>query len=137
MDSARPCAKSNRSRSGPTGQPRGLNKTDITPSAVNQGKYIQASIKNDQGIDEILAKLTEFAEQFFSKATTSPLITSHRHREHLMKCSKCLKTINFDRGVEFAAEDLRMAAAHLGRITGKIDIEEMLDKIFSSFCIGK
>ncbi len=40
-------------------------------------------------------------------------------------------------GIEMAAEDLRLAARSLGRITGRIDIEDMLDAIFRDFCIGK
>jgi tRNA modification GTPase len=38
---------------------------------------------------------------------------------------------------ELAAEDVRLAARSLGRITGRIDVEEMLDVIFREFCIGK
>jgi tRNA modification GTPase len=38
---------------------------------------------------------------------------------------------------ELFAEELRLAARSLGRITGRVDVEDVLDKIFSSFCIGK
>ena len=40
-------------------------------------------------------------------------------------------------GAELVSEDLRMAARSLGRITGTVDVEDLLDRIFSSFCIGK
>jgi tRNA modification GTPase len=39
--------------------------------------------------------------------------------------------------VELAAEDLRLAARAMGRITGRVDVEDILDRIFSEFCIGK
>ena len=39
--------------------------------------------------------------------------------------------------VELAAEDVRLAAREIGRITGRIEVDEILDKIFGSFCIGK
>jgi tRNA modification GTPase len=40
-------------------------------------------------------------------------------------------------GAELAAEDVRAASAAIGRLTGRIDVEDLLDEIFSSFCIGK
>ena len=40
-------------------------------------------------------------------------------------------------GLDLRAEELRLAATHLGRITGRVDVENMLDIIFSEFCIGK
>ncbi|HBR69766.1 MAG TPA: tRNA uridine-5-carboxymethylaminomethyl(34) synthesis GTPase MnmE, partial [Rhodospirillaceae bacterium] len=42
-----------------------------------------------------------------------------------------------DVGPELAAEDVRVAADQIGRLTGRIDVEDLLDEIFSSFCIGK
>lgn len=117
-----------------------LNKIDIArpkQSILNNRKCILSSMRDDTGIDEIMAALKEFTDKFFRTASSSSLITNHRQRELLAKCSECLKSLSFDKGVEFAAEDLRSAATYLGRITGKIDVESMLDVIFSSFCIGK
>ncbi|MGD8692033.1 MAG: tRNA uridine-5-carboxymethylaminomethyl(34) synthesis GTPase MnmE, partial [Methyloceanibacter sp.] len=45
--------------------------------------------------------------------------------------------VNHDLDAELRAEELRVAAHHLGRLTGRIDVEEVLGAIFSEFCIGK
>ena len=41
------------------------------------------------------------------------------------------------RGEEIVAEDLRHAATHLGRLTGRVDVEDVLEVIFREFCVGK
>ena len=67
-------------------------------------------------------------------------ITRERHRFNLKNCVEHLKNFqekkfihDFDKG----AEDLRLAARHLGMIVGKVDVEEVLGSIFNDFCIGK
>ncbi len=70
----------------------------------------------------------------------SVLITRERHR---VKLNDCLKEIekflkkDQKKDLELAAEDLRMAARHLGSIVGKVDVEEILGSIFKDFGIGK
>jgi tRNA modification GTPase len=118
-----------------------LNKTDmVTPQQLTfrSHKALLLSAKEGLGLDTLISSLTEFTERFFSQARSSPLITRQRHRENLTRCSECLSNFTLSQNtIECAAEDLRMAASSLGKITGTIDIESMLDKIFSSFCIGK
>lgn len=74
--------------------------------------------------------------------TGSATLTRARHREALTDCIAALD--RFLRGserhntsAELAAEDVRLAARALGRITGRIDVEDLLDVIFRDFCIGK
>ena len=70
----------------------------------------------------------------------SNLITRERHRTALEDTIASLEAAlghDFAMAPELAAEDYRHAADSLGRITGQIDAEELLDSIFSSFCIGK
>lgn len=67
----------------------------------------------------------------------SALITQERYRSCLSNAVDFLDEFSLDKNIELAAEDLRMTAREIGKITGKVDIENILDVIFSSFCIGK
>jgi tRNA modification GTPase len=65
-------------------------------------------------------------------------LTRQRHRQALEGCLAALKRAQAQRRApELLAEDVRLAARALGRITGRVDVEDMLDIIFREFCIGK
>jgi len=67
-----------------------------------------------------------------------PLLTRARHRELLRGCIEALdRFLAKPPEVDLACEELRLAASTLGRITGRVDVEELLDVIFRDFCIGK
>lgn len=69
----------------------------------------------------------------------APVLTRARHRR-LVEAARAalLRAIPaLDQGPELAAEDVRAAADQIGRLTGRIDVEDLLGEIFSSFCIGK
>lgn len=68
-----------------------------------------------------------------------PVITRARHRLHMERCVGALTSFleNRSLGLDLAAEELRIASTELGRITGAVDVEEVLDVIFRDFCIGK
>jgi len=71
------------------------------------------------------------------------LVTRARHKQHLAECIAALRafdelaSLGEGAPLDIAAEELRAAAGELGRITGRIDVEELLDVIFRDFCIGK
>ena len=69
--------------------------------------------------------------------SSSQLITRQRYREALSECVDCLARFNLNKNIELAAEDIRLACRAIGKITGRVAVDEILDKIFSSFCIGK
>ncbi|WP_306142343.1 tRNA uridine-5-carboxymethylaminomethyl(34) synthesis GTPase MnmE [Roseibium sp. MMSF_3412] len=101
-------------------------------------KEISCSDQNEAGTRSLFDALTHFAEETISIGE-APLATRERHRTYLSECLKGLAS-----GVaathlpsELRAEDLRRAADALGRITGRIDVEDLLDVIFRDFCIGK
>jgi tRNA modification GTPase len=69
-------------------------------------------------------------------ATVSPL-TRARHRRALEECRAALLHAPTVTLPELAAEDVRVAVRALGRITGRVDVEDVLDVVFRDFCIGK
>lgn len=75
-----------------------------------------------------------------NQAGKTPIITRARHREAFSSALESLKhsqTLSWQEDIAFIAEDYRYAASALGRVTGHIDVEDLLDHIFSRFCIGK
>eukprot|EP00975_Prorocentrum_lima_P001989 433209-Prorocentrum_lima.AAC.1 len=66
------------------------------------------------------------------------MITRARHRGHVTRCAKHLDAfLSKDLPLDLAAEELRAATLELGRVTGAVDVEDLLDVIFRDFCIGK
>jgi tRNA modification GTPase len=64
-------------------------------------------------------------------------VTRARHRAALEACHLALLRAAGAAEPEMKAEDLRLAVRELGRITGRVDVEDILDLIFKEFCIGK
>ncbi|WP_417667977.1 tRNA uridine-5-carboxymethylaminomethyl(34) synthesis GTPase MnmE [Roseibium sp.] len=117
-------------------------KADIeTPTKRDSSGTIEeipASTIDPSGIDLLLERLSSFAAETIS-LSEAPLATRQRHRHFLSECQSAIQ-----HGLnaahlpdELRAEDLRGAADALGRITGRIDVEDLLDVIFRDFCIGK
>ncbi|MEM9106103.1 MAG: tRNA uridine-5-carboxymethylaminomethyl(34) synthesis GTPase MnmE [Pseudomonadota bacterium] len=119
-----------------------LTKADLEthPKQDSSGtiKEIPCSDKNEAGTRVLFEALTHFAEETISVGE-APLATRERHRAYLSECLKGLASAigSTHLPTELRAEDLRRAADALGRITGRIDVEDLLDVIFRDFCIGK
>ena len=96
------------------------------------------SAKTGEGIAELLSYLGGRLVSDVPPAE-SPVMTRARHRTALLACSDAIRASleNPDRPIELRAEDLRRAGDALGRLTGRIDVEDLLDVIFRDFCIGK
>ncbi|MGE0260106.1 MAG: tRNA uridine-5-carboxymethylaminomethyl(34) synthesis GTPase MnmE [Alphaproteobacteria bacterium] len=109
----------------------------LTPSLSPAGgeRAIPISALTSEGIPELIAALTaRVAESYDS---TAPLLTRARHREALEEADAALRR-SLSAGLpELRAEDLRLAWRSLGRITGRADVEDLLDVIFADFCLGK
>jgi tRNA modification GTPase len=90
------------------------------------------------GIQELIAALIAFAQNYFG-ASEGGLISRERQRKLLEETVVSLqRSIGMmGQGEELAAEDLRIAAQSLGRLLGRVDVEDLLDVIFRDFCIGK
>lgn len=88
------------------------------------------------GLSKLLGSIKSFATDYFSHSG-SALITRTRHREALSCCVSHLDRFTLDHDITLACEDLRLAARELGRVTGRIEVDDILDSLFSHFCIGK
>jgi tRNA modification GTPase len=96
------------------------------------------SAKTGAGLDRLLAALSAaVATRLGAADTTAPVITRARHREVLTACAAALDRALAGTEAELIAEDVRLAARALGRITGRVGVEDVLDLIFREFCIGK
>ena len=94
------------------------------------------SAKNNENVSEISSKIYDYFNEMYLESS-SQLITRQRYRESLSECVDCLAQFNLNKNIELAAEDIRLACRAIGKITGRVAVDEILDKIFSSFCIGK
>ncbi|HCM83405.1 MAG TPA: tRNA uridine-5-carboxymethylaminomethyl(34) synthesis GTPase MnmE, partial [Rhodospirillaceae bacterium] len=111
-----------------------LTKNDLAQSGI---RGIDISATNGKGIDDLLAEMTRRLEEIFSTVRDVPSLTRARHREALEETLSALQRAITAQSAELIAEDLRLALRALGRITGRVDVEDLLDKIFRDFCIGK
>jgi tRNA modification GTPase len=92
-----------------------------------------------EGFAHLLAQLARYAEHFLAGAE-SALVTRDRHRRSLEDVLAALRRSlgsEISRHEDLLAEELRIAARALGRVTGRVDVEDVLDVIFRDFCIGK
>jgi tRNA modification GTPase len=120
-----------------------LNKVDLGVGDVGEradrladGPALRLSVLTGMGMSALLARLEKEVAARFAPGD-APLLTRARHREALEACISALDRFAQQPALELAAEDLRLATQALGRITGRVDIEDMLDVIFREFCIGK
>ncbi len=100
--------------------------------------FISASHKN--GLEELKSKLLETIESD-KIAGSDTIVTNERHFHQLKQTEKSLMAVitGLENGIsnDFLAMDIRQSLHHLGEITGSITTEDLLDNIFSKFCIGK
>jgi tRNA modification GTPase len=96
------------------------------------------SASRGDGLPDLIAALVQFAQNYFG-AGEEALIGRERQRVLLRQTAESLRrSIGvIGQGEEFAAEDLRTAAHSLGRLLGRVDVEDILDVIFREFCVGK
>lgn len=110
------------------------NKIDLMPEAAVAGLPISA--KTGQGMEALLGRLRAEATERLATAE-APALTRARHRQAVEACTAALARAEQAEDVVLLAEDMRLAARCLGRITGRVDVEDILDVVFSEFCIGK
>jgi tRNA modification GTPase len=122
----------------PAGSVRVATKIDLIDSGVERSLEAAVSSTTGAGINALIALITSRILADLPEAE-SPLITRSRHRSAVQSAASSLAAARQGQSapIEVRAEDLRIASDALARITGRIDVEDMLDVIFRDFCIGK
>lgn len=102
-----------------------------------RGEFGISSSRGD-GVPDLIDALVKFAAEFFG-TTEGAMVTRARQRDLLRRASDSLRRSLelVEDGEELAAEELRAAAYALGRLLGRVDVEDVLGAIFQKFCIGK
>ena len=110
------------------------NKADLCGKRKLGRLYISAA--SGEGLDDVIGRLSAAAADRAGGAEP-PLLTRARHRYAVEEASRRIATALEEHEPELAAEQLRIALRALGRITGAVDLDELLDVVFRDFCIGK
>jgi len=117
-----------------------LNKIDLEKPEMRKGIAVQSvelSAKNGVNIDALTALIEARAIEGLGVGE-APSLTRARHRIELESAHEALaRFLEGPLELELRAEDLRQAVQAIGRITGRVDVEDVLDRIFGEFCIGK
>jgi tRNA modification GTPase len=111
------------------------NKADLPWPVEHPG--LRLSLKTGEGLDALVAAMTVHVKKLLEKPKEAPPLTRARHRLALVEAVAALERAASAGAPELFAEDLRLAVRSLGRITGRVDVEDLLDTIFRDFCIGK
>ena len=118
-------------------------KIDLDPAAGPMAQapgqaHFRISASRGDGVPELIAALVGFAQDYFGSGEAG-LIGRTRQRRLLQDAADSLRrgVEVAGQGEELAAEELRTAAHSLGRLLGRVDVEDVLDVIFREFCVGK
>jgi len=117
-----------------------VNKIDLAaPLSVDAGAaaVYPVSAMTGEGLPALIDGLTAAVRTRLEAAGAAPAITRARHRAALEDCRAAIDRALAGIAPELVAEDVRLAARSLGRITGRVDVEDVLDVVFREFCIGK
>ena len=120
-----------------------VNKTDLydfkVPEQLKKYNPFPISVLKETNIDKVISEIKYILKKSLY-TSTDVFITRERHRIDLNNCILSLqdfKNKNLNEEFDKATEDLRVAVRNLGRVVGKVDVEEILSSIFNDFCIGK
>jgi len=111
------------------------NKIDLPSIRPHDG--LRLSLKTGEGFDQLLDAVGTKVAERLERLGEAPVLTRARHRHALEQARAALERALVATQPELFAEDLRMATRWIGRITGRVDVEELLDVVFRDFCIGK
>lgn len=117
------------------------NKVDLTPG-FSETEYkgsavFPVSATIGTGIDDLIKALEARVAGSLGETSGSAAVTRLRYRENLENCVSALERAMGGREIDLVAEDLRAACWSIAVITGAVDVEDILDRVFRDFCIGK
>ncbi|MEJ2374985.1 MAG: tRNA uridine-5-carboxymethylaminomethyl(34) synthesis GTPase MnmE [Pseudolabrys sp.] len=115
-----------------------LARSNEASFARNEPQFV-VSATTGEGLESLFAALAHYAEDFLAGAEPA-LVTRERHRRALEESLAALRralALELAGREDLLAEELRIAARTLGRLMGRVDVEDILDMIFRDFCIGK
>jgi len=115
------------------------NKIDLASRASApqiSGRVFDVSASSGQGMDALLSALAAYAGDALGSREPA-LVTRERQRVTLQQAAVALERAADEKREDILAEELRLAAPALGRLTARVDVEDVLDVIFRDFCIGK
>ncbi|MHA6287908.1 tRNA uridine-5-carboxymethylaminomethyl(34) synthesis GTPase MnmE [Maricaulis sp. CAU 1757] len=114
-----------------------INKLDLAPQKKSSSGY-PLSAKSGQGVDVLEARIEAIVSERL-QARETPALSRARHRRAVegakAALERCLEMLVV--APELAGEDARLAVRQLESLTGRVDVEDILDRVFSQFCIGK
>ncbi|MCF7826022.1 MAG: tRNA uridine-5-carboxymethylaminomethyl(34) synthesis GTPase MnmE [Candidatus Marinimicrobia bacterium] len=117
-----------------------FNKLDLVSRAPD-GMDISLSCTTGEGLDLLRSTLYEQVINMVNKGVGGVVLNSERHRDVFIRfkgqVSACIDSVQSEYGPEYIASDLRAALDILGEITGKTTPDDILNQIFSGFCVGK
>lgn len=115
-----------------------LSRADLRTGSLDLGgqEALALSVKTGNGLPALLQALADAARQRL-EMSGELMPTRARHRQALEATVTALGRASSANSLELLAEDLRLGIRALGRITGRVDVEDMLDRLFAQFCIGK
>jgi tRNA modification GTPase len=113
-----------------------LNKTDETGFKASIDGALHLSVLKNDGVDQLVERIVQSLKSIVG-SSDAPALTRARHREALENAYAALERSMSAPLPELAAEDIRLAVRFLGTLTGRVDVEDLLDMIFRDFCIGK
>ena len=113
-----------------------VNKMDEQNAGMQLDTALPLSVKTGEGLQELLHALEEKI-RILAPMSEAPSLSRKRHRTHVEEALESLQRSQKADLPELMAEDVRLSVRALGKITGRVDVEDLLDVIFKDFCIGK
>jgi tRNA modification GTPase len=110
------------------------NKADLVGDRSGEGLWVSA--KTGEGLPDLVDLLAEHARRHMQTGE-APVLSRARHRAAVESAERHLRQALEAAAPELAAEHLRLALRDIGRLTGRVDLDELLDVVFRDFCVGK